>query len=80
MIRVKVWREGSTDRPVLRKLLNEVGELEIAEKLDFVVVMDGDVGRKLHNRKRPLTAPWWRRWLSGFQRRGSPSFYRKSHI
>ncbi len=36
MIRIKVWCEGSTDRPIFRKLFNEVGETEIAETLDFV--------------------------------------------
>ncbi|MGA2113127.1 MAG: hypothetical protein ABSH56_00045 [Bryobacteraceae bacterium] len=78
MIRVKVWCEGSTDRPVFRKLFTELGEFEISETLDFVggwggllseseperwldgcrqaiVVMDGDVGRKLNKRTRPLT-------------------------
>jgi len=36
MIRIKVWCEGSTDRPIFRKLFNEIGETEIAETLDFV--------------------------------------------
>jgi len=78
MIRIKVWCEGSTDRPIFRKLFTEVGETEIAETLDFVggwanllsehepgrwldgcrqaiIIMDGDVGRKLDNPTRPLT-------------------------
>jgi hypothetical protein len=36
MIRIKVWCEGSTDRPIFRKLFTEIGETEIAETLDFV--------------------------------------------
>ena len=36
MIRIKVWCEGSTDRPIFRTLLTELGETEIAETLDFV--------------------------------------------
>ena len=78
MIRVKIWCEGPTDRPVLRKLFNDGGEAEIATTMDFVggwanliseteperwldgcrqavIIMDGDVGRKLKKNKRPLT-------------------------
>jgi hypothetical protein len=36
MISVKVWCEGSTDRPIFRKLFTEIGETEIADTLDFV--------------------------------------------
>jgi hypothetical protein len=36
MIRVKVWCEGSTDRPIFRTLFREIGEHEIAGTLDFV--------------------------------------------
>ncbi len=36
MIRIKVWCEGSTDRPIFRKLFNELAEHEIADTLDFV--------------------------------------------
>ena len=36
MLRVKVWCEGSTDLPIFRKLLHELGEDEIANTLDFV--------------------------------------------
>lgn len=36
MIRVKVWCEGSTDRPILRRLLQELGEHEISETIAFV--------------------------------------------
>jgi hypothetical protein len=36
MIRIKVWCEGSTDRPIFRKLFTEIGETEIADTLDFV--------------------------------------------
>jgi hypothetical protein len=36
MIRIKVWCEGSTDRPIFRKLFTDIGETEIAETLDFV--------------------------------------------
>lgn len=35
-IRIKVWCEGSPDRPIFRKLFLELGETEIAESLDFV--------------------------------------------
>jgi hypothetical protein len=36
MLRVKVWCEGPTDRPVFEKLLTELGETEIAECIDYV--------------------------------------------
>jgi hypothetical protein len=36
MIRLKVWCEGSTDRPIFRTLFRELGEDEIAHTLDFV--------------------------------------------
>src|SRR5260370_10300708 len=36
MIRVKVWCEGSSDRPVFSTLFRELGEDEIADTLDFV--------------------------------------------
>jgi hypothetical protein len=36
MIRIKVWCEGSTDRPIFRKLFTEIGETEVAETIDFV--------------------------------------------
>jgi hypothetical protein len=36
MIRVKVWCEGPSDRPVFRTLFRELGEHEIADTLDFV--------------------------------------------
>jgi len=36
MIRIKVWCEGSTDRPIFRALFRELGEEEIAQTLDFV--------------------------------------------
>jgi hypothetical protein len=78
MISVKVWCEGPTDRPVLRKLFREIGENDIAATMDFVggwasllsehepehwldgcrqavIIMDGDVGRKLKKKNRPLT-------------------------
>ena len=78
MIRIKVWCEGSTDRPIFRTLFTELGETDIAETLDFVggwpnllseqeperwydgcrqaiIIMDGDLGRKLTKKNRPLT-------------------------
>jgi hypothetical protein len=78
MIRIKVWCEGSTDRPIFRKLFNELGETEIAQTIAFVsgwsnllaetqperwldgcrraaIIMDGDRGRQLNKKKRPLT-------------------------
>jgi len=78
MIQVKVWCEGKTDRPIIKKLLNELGEQEIADTLDFVggwpnllaedqperwldgcrqavMIMDGDIGRKLTKKKQPYT-------------------------
>jgi len=36
MIRIKVWCEGPTDRPVFEKLFAEIGETEIAERIDYV--------------------------------------------
>lgn len=36
MILVKVWCEGSTDRPIFRTLFSAVGEADIARTLDFV--------------------------------------------
>ncbi|MBL8233257.1 MAG: hypothetical protein JNL98_32465 [Bryobacterales bacterium] len=80
MIRIKVWCEGPTDRPIFGALFTELGEPEIAETLDSVggwphliakkeperwydgcrqavIIMDGDVGRKLRKDNRPLTEP-----------------------
>jgi hypothetical protein len=36
MIQLKVWCEGSTDRPIFRTLFNEVGETEIAERIGLI--------------------------------------------
>lgn len=78
MIRIKVWCEGATDRPIFRQLLNEAGEHDLAATLDFVggwpnllseeqperwldgcrqgvIIMDGDVGRKLTKKGQPYT-------------------------
>ena len=78
MIRIKVWCEGSTDRPVFRQLLKQLGEDDMADTLDFVggwpnllsenqperwldgcrqavIIMDGDLGRKLTKKGQPLT-------------------------
>jgi hypothetical protein len=36
MLRIKVWCEGPTDRPIFEKLFTELGETEIAESIDYV--------------------------------------------
>ncbi len=36
MIRIKVWCEGSTDRPVFRQLFTELGESDIAETMGLI--------------------------------------------
>ncbi len=36
MIRIKVWCEGPTDRPIFRQLFTELGETEIADTIAFV--------------------------------------------
>jgi hypothetical protein len=36
MIRIKVWCEGSTDRPIFQKLFEELGEHDIAESIGLV--------------------------------------------
>jgi hypothetical protein len=78
MIRVKVFCEGSTDRPIFRQLFREIGEYDIAESIgliggwgnlraerepehyldgcrEAIIIMDGDNGRKLRQRKQPFT-------------------------
>jgi HEAT repeat protein len=36
MIRIRVWCEGSTDRPIVRQLLREIGEEEIAQSIALI--------------------------------------------
>ena len=59
MILLKVWCEGSTDRPIFRKLFTEIGENEIAETLDFVggwanLLSEREPGRWLDGCRRAI--------------------------
>lgn len=36
MITIKIWCEGPSDRPIVKKLLEDIGEQQLAETLDYV--------------------------------------------
>jgi hypothetical protein len=53
MIRIKVWCEGASDRPIFRKLFRELGEDEIADTIAFIggwpnLTSEGEPERWLH--------------------------------